>query len=228
MSQKSSIRHDLDAKGELLIWTDVDPAYEQDFNDWYDLEHMQERAAIPGFTWSRRYVSANVPGKYLALYRTETLHVFNSENYQLAFQNQTAWSMRNFTRMQNSVRRVNAVTEVHGTGTGAAVALIFLETLAQAEYCLERAIELQKTVSGVVGQKILTPNASLSTPLPSETPGSRPMMPFLIIDTSSIEAAHQAGKTLTNWLGLSDSAFKCFTLLWDLQSSSLQKSSSLK
>ena len=46
MSHHSSIQQTKDAMGELFIWTDVDPAHEQDFNRWYDTEHMQERAAL--------------------------------------------------------------------------------------------------------------------------------------------------------------------------------------
>ena len=32
--------------GELFIWTDIDPAHEDDFNQWYGCEHMAERAGI--------------------------------------------------------------------------------------------------------------------------------------------------------------------------------------
>ena len=41
-----SLQHTRDAAGELLIWTNIDPAHEDDFNRWYDREHMTERAAI--------------------------------------------------------------------------------------------------------------------------------------------------------------------------------------
>ena len=46
MPHHNTIQQTSDAMGELFIWTDVDPAHEQDFNRWYDLEHMQERAAV--------------------------------------------------------------------------------------------------------------------------------------------------------------------------------------
>jgi len=36
-------------QGMLLVCTNVDPAHEDDFNRWYDREHVNERVAIPGF-----------------------------------------------------------------------------------------------------------------------------------------------------------------------------------
>src|SRR3546814_7604945 len=65
------IRQDRDAMGELFIWTDIDPAHEDDFNQWYDREHMAERAGIAGFQWARRYRATQGERRYLALYRTE-------------------------------------------------------------------------------------------------------------------------------------------------------------
>src|SRR5690625_6464579 len=46
---------------------------------------MLERASIPGFVWARRYRALQSPRKYLALYRTEQLAVFDSPAYQEAF-----------------------------------------------------------------------------------------------------------------------------------------------
>ena len=106
----STIRLDRDAPGELFIWTDVDAAFEDDFNRWYEREHMEERAEIPGFRWARRYRSSSEGRRYLALYRTESLNVFTSAAYKKAFEQQTDWSLTNFKRMTNTNRRVMAVS----------------------------------------------------------------------------------------------------------------------
>jgi hypothetical protein len=87
MTKTVAIQQSLDAMGELLIWTDIAAEKEVDFNQWYDTEHMQERASISGFQWSRRYYSETAKRPYLALYRTDTLHVFRSEPYRRAFEN---------------------------------------------------------------------------------------------------------------------------------------------
>src|SRR3954471_859489 len=98
-------------RGQLCIWTDVDPAHDAEFNHWYDREHMQERVAIPGFQAARRF-RAIAPGArpYLALYDTDDLAVFTSPAYRQAFTQQTAWSLQNFARMQATQRRVGELT----------------------------------------------------------------------------------------------------------------------
>ena len=35
------------ANGLLLFMTDIDPAHEDEFNRWYEEEHLGERMAIP-------------------------------------------------------------------------------------------------------------------------------------------------------------------------------------
>lgn len=52
-------------KGMLITVMDADPAEEEDFNKWYDREHIVERVAIAGFLEARRYVAALASPKYL-------------------------------------------------------------------------------------------------------------------------------------------------------------------
>ena len=54
-------------KGLLLMMTDIDPAHEEDFNLWYEEEHLDERMAIPGFINARRFTALEGGPKYLAL-----------------------------------------------------------------------------------------------------------------------------------------------------------------
>ena len=113
-------------QGQLCIWTDTDPdpVQEADFNAWYDREHMQERVAIPGFRYARRFKATDGgPRRYLALYVTETLDVFRSDAYQRAFTQQTPWSLDNFARMTSTQRRVGELTLETGDGEGACLAL---------------------------------------------------------------------------------------------------------
>lgn len=221
MALHTSIQQTSDAMGELFIWTDVDPAHEQDFNRWYDLEHMQERAAIPGFKWSRRYHSKTCARPYLALYRTESLKVFTSDTYRQAFTKQTEWSVRNFSRMHNTQRRVAAVTLAFGAGTGAGIALVCLGSVAVAEQALARCKALTQTAEGILSAKILTPDTTLSTPLPSESTEQRVLEPYLIIEATSVHEAVKAASTIAKQLGLPDTACHSFDLLWDLQSGDL-------
>jgi hypothetical protein len=67
MAKTVAIQQSLDAMGELLIWTDIAAEKEDDFNQWYDTEHMQERASISGFQWSRRYIIQILPSALISL-----------------------------------------------------------------------------------------------------------------------------------------------------------------
>ena len=223
MTRTQTLQQDTDAPGELLIWTSVDPAYEQDFNQWYDQEHMQERAAIKGFRWSRRYHSDTCARPYLALYQTDTLHVFTSEPYRQAFTKQTQWSERNFTRMRDTSRRVNAVTALAGAGTGAAVALVCLQSIEQAQVAIVLAQELKTVLEGVLAVRALCPDPVLSTPLPSEDLATRKLEPFVVIDTTNLASAEAAGKWLAEKLTLPSGRSHSFKLLWDLQSIDLER-----
>ena len=83
-------------RGLLLTLTEPPPAMEEEFNAWYDDEHMAERLAIPGFRSARRWI-ADVPpgeGKYLATYELDSPGVLTSAAYLARFQNQTPWSRR--------------------------------------------------------------------------------------------------------------------------------------
>jgi hypothetical protein len=68
--------------GLLLVMIDIDPAYEEEFNRWYEEEHFPERVRCPGFLSARRFVSVEGEPKYLAFYELEDPSVLDSEPYQ--------------------------------------------------------------------------------------------------------------------------------------------------
>ena len=83
--------------GLLLTMTEPPPHMEEEFNAWYDDEHMGERLAIPGFRSARRWVAVGWKpgeGKYLATYELDSLAVLTSPAYLARFNNQSPWSRR--------------------------------------------------------------------------------------------------------------------------------------
>lgn len=78
-------------RGLLLTLTEPPPAMEEEFNAWYDEEHLPERLAIPGFRSARRWVSERT---YLATYELDSAKVLQSPAYLARFNNQTPWSKR--------------------------------------------------------------------------------------------------------------------------------------
>jgi hypothetical protein len=210
-----------DAQGELFIWTNVETEYEEDFNRWYDREHMEERAAIPGFIWSRRYRAVSDDKcRYLALYRTRTVDVFLSAPYRKAFENQTQWSMTNFGRMFGNTRRVTIVTPVIGKGIGAALSLLQLGDLATAQRAAQETGALLGEETGFLGARILFPDPELSTPLP--TKGANNFIePFLILETTTKAVADQLGQRAAEKFSVAPDKVTSFDLLWDLRSEDL-------
>ncbi len=206
---------------QLFVWTDIDPAHESDFNKWYDQEHMEERVAIEGFSWARRYRNLSATARrYLAIYRTENIQTFGTAAYAQAFQNQTDWSNTNFARMTNTSRRVMHVPLQGGFGCGAHAVLV---TLPDADADLQSAASALADVDGVLGFHAMVPDPELSTPLPSEDTTRRKLENALLVDATHAAAAHAAGQALLSTFNLSDDRASCFELMWELRAEDLKK-----
>ena len=83
--------------GLLLTMTEPPPAMDEEFNAWYDTEHMAERLAIPGFLSARRWVRDCKPGegRYLATYELNSPGVLETPEYLARVgDNFTPWSKR--------------------------------------------------------------------------------------------------------------------------------------
>ncbi|MGJ7502855.1 hypothetical protein ACSFBF_21015 [Variovorax sp. ZT5P49] len=186
--------------GLLFVASDVEPADDADFNRWYDQEHVEERVRIPGFLSGARYFSLEGGRKYLGLYRTESLAVFDSPGYRAAFEKQTPWSIANLDRMRQPVRRVCAVRAVTGFGSGSHVVVLPLPVAADAEEAQVASaarigLQLKKEQAGFVQSYLLVPDTALSTPLPRESTEGRVLQPMLVIETSSADAARTTRAT---------------------------------
>jgi hypothetical protein len=100
-------REDEMPKGLLLMMTDIDPVDEEDFNRWYEEEHLDERMAIPGFINARRFTALEGGPKYLALYDLESPDVLQSPAYRHVVGDGTsAWTRRMQKRFTNFRRNV--------------------------------------------------------------------------------------------------------------------------
>lgn len=83
------------AKGILLVAFDFSNAHEDEFHDWYDLEHVPERQRVPGFGLCERWISVANPKQAVASYDLETPDVLSSEPYKaIAHENLSVWSKR--------------------------------------------------------------------------------------------------------------------------------------
>ena len=83
------------AMGILIAAFDYSNAHADEFHDWYDLEHLPERQALPGFGRCDRWISVDNPKHAIATYDLESVSVLRSESYlAIAYDNLTVWSKR--------------------------------------------------------------------------------------------------------------------------------------
>ena len=83
------------AKGILLVAFDFSTAHEDEFHDWYDLEHIPERQRVPGFGLCERWISVANPKQAVASYDLDSPAVLKSEPYlAIAYENLSPWSKR--------------------------------------------------------------------------------------------------------------------------------------
>lgn len=185
--------------GMLFVATNVGAEDEADFNQWYDREHVEERVAITGFLSGTRYQAVSAERKYLGLYETESLEAFTSADYHAAFTRQTEWSVKNLQKMINPMRRVCAVSHRHGKGTGNHLAVITLKEPTDFTALTAWQQGISHT-AGYIASYLLTPDTTLSSPLPMEKAENRQMQSMLIVSCSSAacceELASAAAQTL--------------------------------
>ena len=81
-------------RGLLMVYCDVPPTVEDEFNRWYNEEHIPERLSIPGVLNAARYVALQGGPKYLACYELETHEAWHSPEWQQWLNNPTPWSQR--------------------------------------------------------------------------------------------------------------------------------------
>ncbi|MGZ5228228.1 MAG: hypothetical protein ACXWCS_29065, partial [Burkholderiales bacterium] len=81
--------------GLLVAGFDSSPVREDEFNDWYDTEHIPERRRVPGFVNCERWVGAENSRIAIATYDLQSLDVLKSEPYRaIAGENLSPWSKR--------------------------------------------------------------------------------------------------------------------------------------
>jgi hypothetical protein len=88
-------------KGFLLVLMQPPAGMDEEFNAWYDSEHIPERAAVPGFLSSRRFVCLDGHPRYLALYDLAGPEVLETPAYRkVAYENSSPWSKRVTSRVR--------------------------------------------------------------------------------------------------------------------------------
>jgi hypothetical protein len=86
----------------LIVRTDVLPEMEEEFNRWYNEEHIPRLLKVPGVLWAKRGKNTVEGQKYIAFYEHESAEVQKNPAYRDALE--TDWThkirpyLRNFSR----------------------------------------------------------------------------------------------------------------------------------
>ena len=78
--------------GLMIVWADIPADKEEDFNKWYNEEHLKELLSVPGVLNAARYEATKSGPKHMAVYELENADVVNTD----AFKNRprTEWGQR--------------------------------------------------------------------------------------------------------------------------------------
>ena len=83
------------AKGILIAAMDFSAAPEDEFHDWYDLEHIPERLRVPGFLNADRWIGTENPKISVATYDLDNIGVLKSPPYlAVGGENGSPWTKR--------------------------------------------------------------------------------------------------------------------------------------
>ncbi len=78
--------------GLLMVWADVPADMEDEFNRWYNEEHLAELLSVPGVLNAARYEAVRSGPKHLACYELESPDVVQSEAF--TSRPRTEWGSR--------------------------------------------------------------------------------------------------------------------------------------
>jgi hypothetical protein len=143
--------------GLLLVGFNYSNVAEDEFNDWYDLEHIPERERTQGFINAQRWLGAADPKIAIASYDLDSLDVLQTPAYKaIGGANLSVWSKR-MTGKAQRICRFEAEQTVPGQKAGPADAggmMMFAMNVsaeAEAEYNAWFNEEHIPRMSGVPG-----------------------------------------------------------------------------
>jgi hypothetical protein len=88
-------------KGFLLVMMQCPPTLEDEFNAWYDTEHLPERLAVPGVETALRFVCLDGNPRYLAMYDLDRHEVLETPAYlKVAYDQSSPWTKRVTSRVR--------------------------------------------------------------------------------------------------------------------------------
>src|SRR2546422_7956036 len=93
------------AKGTLIAAMNIGKASEDEFDDWYDTEHIPERQRVPGFLVCQRWIGTENAKQSVATYDLESVSALQGPGYRaIGGENLSPWSKRVTRRAERLMR----------------------------------------------------------------------------------------------------------------------------
>ena len=93
------------AKGTLIAAMRIAQVAEDEFHDWYDMEHLPERQRVPGFLLCERWLGSEDSRVSVATYDLDSVTVLQGAAYRaIGGENLSPWSKRVTARVDRLMR----------------------------------------------------------------------------------------------------------------------------
>jgi len=127
------------ANALMMAMMEPPASMEDEFNDWYDYEHLPERNAVPGFVAGHRWRCLHGHPKWLATYFLSHVGVLHEPAYvKVGYDNASPWTKRVTSR---TIGRLRVVGERVGTAPRTAFDPAVTGRLLAARYPVDQAGE---------------------------------------------------------------------------------------
>ncbi|WP_139232450.1 hypothetical protein [Devosia crocina] len=140
----------LNGFGFVAIWNGIAPAYEADFKEWHEQEHMPERLAIPGFEVGMRWRAELSQSDYFTLYLLESPSVASSAAYVERLNAPTSWTRRVTARFTGNARCVGQIVWSSGEPSSSRIVAVQINNEI-VETGLKEHCERIMAIPGVIG-----------------------------------------------------------------------------
>lgn len=103
--------------GVMIAMFDIPEHLDQEFNTWYEVEHIPEKVGqVPGFLAARRYKSLEGRPSYLCIYELEDVSVVEDPTYQQNYRSGTVTTERMKAKAKTFYR--NVYIQIHEAANG--------------------------------------------------------------------------------------------------------------
>lgn len=146
-------------RGLLLVAMEPPASLEEEFNDWYDTEHVPQRLSLPGFLGGRRFVCIEGWPRYLATYDLTTPAAVETPEYMaVSGSRSTPWSRRILPRTTGRhrivARRIGAGSETLTSRPISRLLLARYPAVTDSEPLVAAIAEVARTMPGDVQTRL--------------------------------------------------------------------------